>query len=131
MAGVTISSAFGPHNANRGFALAFFATPVSATPRPVDAARNQRTSFPVDLWDVRTPSILEGNLMNECNADPSFEVRRLKSAPGWYVRAAWAHGKRDHIPGFMSEQEAQRWIETKARGWVAEQTRVSFKGIAA
>jgi hypothetical protein len=69
--------------------------------------------------------------MNESNADPCFEVRRLKSAPGWYVRAAWAHGKRDHIPGFMSEQEAQRWIETKARGWVAEQTRVSFKEIAA
>jgi hypothetical protein len=69
--------------------------------------------------------------MNDSNADPSFEVRRLKSAPGWYVRAAWAHGKRDHIPGFMSEQEAQRWIETKARGWVSEQTRATFKGIAA
>jgi hypothetical protein len=52
--------------------------------------------------------------MNESNADPAFEVRRLKSAPGWYVRVAWAHGKRDHIPGFISEQEAQRWIETKA-----------------
>ena len=65
--------------------------------------------------------------MNESNADPAFEVRRLKSAPGWYVRVAWAHGKRDHIPGFISEQEARRWIETKARGWVSEQTRVSFK----
>jgi hypothetical protein len=31
----------------------------------------------------------------------------------------------------MSEQEAQRWIETKARGWVSEQTRMAFKGIAA
>jgi hypothetical protein len=69
--------------------------------------------------------------MNESNADPAFEVRRLKSAPGWYVRVAWAHGRRDHIPGFISEQEAQRWIETKARGWVAERTRVTFKEIAA
>jgi len=69
--------------------------------------------------------------MNEPNGDPAFEARRLKSAPG-YVRVAWSHGKRDHIPGFISQQEALRWIETKARAWVfSEQTRVSFRGIAA
>jgi hypothetical protein len=72
-----------------------------------------------------------GAIMNEPNGDPAFEVRRLKSAPGWYVRVAWSHGKRDHIPGFVSQQEALRWIETKARAWVSEQTRVSFRGIAA
>jgi hypothetical protein len=109
----------------------FLLKPVSAMRRPVSTARNQRTHFPFDSWDVRTPVILKGNLMNESNADPAFEVRRLKSAPGWYVRVAWAHGKRDHIPGFISEQEARRWIETKARGWVSEQTRASFKEIAA
>jgi len=32
---------------------------------------------------------------------------------------------------FISQQEALRWIETKARAWVSEQTRVSFRGIAA
>jgi hypothetical protein len=72
---------------------------------------------------------LTGAIMNESN--PAFEARRLKSAPGWYVRVAWPHGKRDHIPGFISQQEALRWIETKARSWVSEQTRASFRGIAA
>ena len=69
--------------------------------------------------------------MNESNAEPVFEARQLKSAPGWYVRVAWSHGKRDHIPGFVSQQEALRWIETKARSWVSEQTRASFRGLAA
>jgi hypothetical protein len=31
--------------------------------------------------------------MNESNAEPAFETRQLKSAPGWYVRVAWSHGK--------------------------------------
>jgi hypothetical protein len=69
--------------------------------------------------------------MNESNAEPAFETRQLKSAPGWYVRVAWSHGKRDHIPGFVSQQEALRWIETKARSWISEQTRSSFRGVAA
>jgi hypothetical protein len=54
--------------------------------------------------------------MNEANVHPAFEARRLK---------------RDHIPGFVSQQEALRWIETKARSWVSEQTRASFRGLAA
>jgi hypothetical protein len=68
--------------------------------------------------------------MNESNADPAFEARRLTSAPGWYVRVA-SHGKCNHIPGFVSQQEATRWIETKAHSWVSEQTRSSFRGVAA
>jgi hypothetical protein len=74
---------------------------------------------------------IQGAIMNEANAHPSFEARRLKSAPGWYVRVAWAYGKRDHIPGFVSQQEALRWIETKARSWLSERTRASFRGLAA
>jgi hypothetical protein len=72
-----------------------------------------------------------GAIMNESNAEPAFEARQLKSAPGWYVRVAWSHGKHDHIPGFVSQQEALRWIETKARSWVSEQTRSPFRGVAA
>jgi hypothetical protein len=53
--------------------------------------------------------------MNERDANPAFEARRLKSAPGWYVRVVWSHGKRDHIPGFVTQEEALRWIETKSR----------------
>jgi hypothetical protein len=44
----------------------------------------------------------------------------LTSASGWYVRVAWLYGKRDHIPGFVSQREAQRWIEEKAPTWLSE-----------
>jgi hypothetical protein len=56
---------------------------------------------------------------NACS-NPAFEVRHLTSASGWYVRVAWLHGKRDHIPGFVSQREAQRWIEEKAPTWLSE-----------
>ena len=69
--------------------------------------------------------------MNESNADPAFEARRLTSAPGWYGRVAWSHGKCNHVPGFVSLQEAKRWIEAKAHSWVSEQARSSFGGVAA
>jgi hypothetical protein len=59
-------------------------------------------------------------IMDGPNSNPGFEVRRLKSASGWYVRVAWPNGKRDHIPGFVSQQEAQRWIEGKAPAWLSE-----------
>ena len=52
---------------------------------------------------------------------PAFEARRLSSAKGWYVRVVWPHGKREHIPGFVSQQEAMRWIEKKAQAWLTEQ----------
>ena len=52
---------------------------------------------------------------------PAFEARRLSSAKGWYVRVVWPHGKREHIPGFVSQQEAVRWIEKKAKAWLTEQ----------
>jgi hypothetical protein len=73
-----------------------------------------------------------GAIMNELSAEPTFEARRSKSAPGWYVRVAWSHGKRAHVPGFISQQETLRWIETKARSWVSEQSAGSFfRGLAA
>ena len=49
------------------------------------------------------------------SSNPAFEARRLASASGWYVRVAWLNGKRDHIPGFVSQREAQHWIEEKPR----------------
>ncbi len=52
------------------------------------------------------------------SSNPAFEARRLTSASGWYVRVAWLNGRRDHIPGFASKQEAQRWIEEKATTWL-------------
>jgi hypothetical protein len=55
--------------------------------------------------------------MNEPSSKPAFEARPLKSG---YVRVAWPDGKRDHIPGFVTRQEAQRWIEVKAPAWLSE-----------
>lgn len=53
-------------------------------------------------------------------SNPAFEARSLSSAPGWYVRVVWPHGKREHIPGFVSQREAVRWIEEKAKTWLSE-----------
>ena len=36
-----------------------------------------------------------------------FEARRLARAPGWYVRVAWPDGRHDHVPGFVTEDEAR------------------------
>jgi hypothetical protein len=63
--------------------------------------------------------------MTELSANPAFEARPLKSASGWYVRVAWPNGKRDHIPGFITQQEAQRWIEGKASSWLSERRSAS------
>jgi hypothetical protein len=57
------------------------------------------------------------------NSNPTFEARPLASASGWYVRVAWLNGKRDHIPGFVSQREAQQWIEGKAPTWLSAQSK--------
>ena len=62
----------------------------------------------------------EAPIVNQPSANPAFEARPLKSASGWYVRVAWPNGKREHFPGFVTRQEAQRWIEDKARVWLSE-----------
>jgi hypothetical protein len=56
------------------------------------------------------------------SSNPAFEARHLTSASGWYVRVAW-NGKRDHIPGFVSQREAQHWIEEKAPTWLSAQSK--------
>jgi hypothetical protein len=53
-------------------------------------------------------------------SNPAFEARSLSSAHGWYVRVVWPHGKREHIPGFVSQREAARWIEEKAKAWLSD-----------
>ena len=63
--------------------------------------------------------------MEEPSSNPAFEARPLKSASGWYVRVAWPNGKRDHIPGFVTQREAQRWIEVKAPAWLSERLSTS------
>jgi hypothetical protein len=59
-------------------------------------------------------------IMFEQKSNPAFQARRLSSAPGWYVRVAWPRGKCEHIPGFVSQREAVRWIEERAKAWLSE-----------
>ena len=63
--------------------------------------------------------------MSELSSSPAFEARPLKSASGWYVRVVWPNGKRDHIPGFVTQKEAQRWIEGNASAWLSEHSTVA------
>ena len=52
----------------------------------------------------------------------TFEVRQLKSAPGWYVRVVWQYGLEQHVSGFASADEAQTWINKKSKGWLRNRT---------
>lgn len=56
--------------------------------------------------------------MEEQKSDPIFEVRRLKSAPGWYVRVSWRYGQEEHISGFASGHDADNWIKEKSVDWL-------------
>ena len=58
--------------------------------------------------------------MNQPNPNIVLEARRLARAPGWYVRVAWPDGRHDHVPGFVTEDEALRWIGQKAQAWLLE-----------
>jgi len=64
--------------------------------------------------------------MTEWNTPVSFEARRLARAPGWYVRVAWPNGRRAHIPGFVTQHEAQQWIDQKGEAWVNEANTPEF-----
>ena len=70
--------------------------------------------------------------MNQPNPNVVVEARRLARAPGWYVRIAWPNGRHEHIPGFVNQDEALRWIQQKAQAWLSERgTGPSFVGQAA
>ncbi len=56
--------------------------------------------------------------MDEAEPDPVFDARRLKSAPGYYVRVKWRYGQVEHVSGFASGHDAQKWIEEKSGAWL-------------
>lgn len=58
--------------------------------------------------------------MTEKSSAVSFQARRLARAPGWYVRVEWPNGKRDHVPGFVSQDEALRWIDKNGEAWAGD-----------
>jgi hypothetical protein len=58
--------------------------------------------------------------MEKVKADPIFEARSLRSAPGWYVRVSWRCSQVEHVGGFASDHDAQKWIEEKSEGWLRD-----------
>ena len=60
--------------------------------------------------------------MDELKLDPIFEARPLKSAGGWFVRVSWRHGQVEHVSGFISAHDAQKWIEEKSEAWLRGRT---------
>ena len=59
---------------------------------------------------------------------PTFEVRQLKFAPGWYVRVLWQYGQEQHVSGFASADEAQSWVHKKSEGWLRNRT-AALRGV--
>ena len=59
---------------------------------------------------------------------PTFEVRQLKFAPGWYVRVLWHYGQEQHVSGFASADEAQSWVHKKSEGWLRNRT-ATLRGV--
>jgi hypothetical protein len=59
--------------------------------------------------------------MLESRSGRTFEARGLTSAPGWCVRVVWPNGKLEHIPGFLSKDDAVRRVDAKGKRWVSEQ----------
>ena len=62
----------------------------------------------------------------EAKCRPTFEVRQLKSAPGWYVRVLWQYGLEQRVNGFASADEAQTWINKKSEGWLRNRTAPAY-----
>jgi hypothetical protein len=75
----------------------------------------------VNIWEqtvaMSNKQRLIANLA-EAKRSPTFEVRQLKSAPGWYVRVLWQYGQEQHISCFACADEAQSWIDKKSVGWL-------------
>ncbi len=69
-----------------------------------------------------TASLAEGR------RPPTFEVRQLKFAPGWYVRVLWQYGQEQHVSGFASADEAQSWVHKKSEGWLRNRT-AALRGV--
>jgi hypothetical protein len=54
---------------------------------------------------------------------PTFVVRPLKVGPECYVLVTWADGLVEHVNGFLSAEEASRWIEADADEWLRKHPR--------
>jgi hypothetical protein len=62
----------------------------------------------------------EAPAMNEPNSNPPLRPDPSRQHVDGTSELLGPTAKRDHIPGFVTQQEAQRWIEVKAPGWLSE-----------
>jgi hypothetical protein len=58
--------------------------------------------------------------MDEVVPEPIFEARSLRSARGWYVRVSWGYGQVEHVGGFASGADAEKWIKEKSAIWLRD-----------
>jgi len=58
----------------------------------------------------------------EAKPPPLFAAHPLKSAPGWYVQISWRYGQVEHVRGFVSEHDAESWINGKSEEWLRNRT---------
>ena len=58
--------------------------------------------------------------MVRCIKKPAPELRpgRLKLGSGWYVFVRWGDRPDEHLPGFLSENDAQQWIDEQSALWL-------------
>jgi len=56
--------------------------------------------------------------MGASKHETKFEPVQMKAEPGWYVRITLPHGEQIHINEFITECEAQSWIDDKSTAWL-------------
>lgn len=50
---------------------------------------------------------------------PILTPRPIKGSPGWFVQIRFADGREKRISRFMTEEEAQAWIDNESDDWLA------------
>lgn len=55
--------------------------------------------------------------------DPTMTPRPLKDFSGWYVLLAWPDGLEQQIDDFLTEAEAQAWIDDESAAWLVDAKR--------
>jgi hypothetical protein len=52
-------------------------------------------------------------------AEPILTAHPIKGSPGWFVKIAFPDGRERRISRFVTETEAQAWIENESDDWLA------------
>ena len=55
--------------------------------------------------------------------DPTMTPRPLKDSSGWYVLLTWPDGLEQQIDDFLTEAEAEAWIDGESAAWLVDAKR--------